>query len=337
LYNEFYYNPAPVPMAATFDTDFGVRFGMLICFDIFFGFPSKQYASEGVTDIVFSTDWINLQPFQTAIEMQQGYSRFYSANFLASGCDSRGFDSSGSGIYSSGEALAFYYNPTIERDEMLLVAKTQSGADGGGGSAVHVDLPTKAAPVDLSNEHVEDLMSIGAKKRWSFPLAELLESDESMIALKFHFFKAKPGDKGSFSKTSNNLTCTIHYEVSKDLVVGEEPEEFVAAVWSARDIPLTLPYPFDFCGISRCAGGARTICSVASQTALKTSATFTSISISGNFMPVPFTVFPLVASNDLQLLSTDDIDFTTSASTTTLTVTSALPILEAALFSVVHN
>ncbi len=45
-------------MVSTFETRFGVRFGMLICFDVFQHFPSaaaREPAFGGVTDFVMST------------------------------------------------------------------------------------------------------------------------------------------------------------------------------------------------------------------------------------------------------------------------------------------
>lgn len=48
----------------TFETDFGVRFGMHICFDILFKTPAQDAAME-VGNIVYSTAWFSETPFLT--------------------------------------------------------------------------------------------------------------------------------------------------------------------------------------------------------------------------------------------------------------------------------
>jgi len=54
------------PELAVFDTDFGVRFGMFICFDLMFERPAQQLIKQlQVTDIVFSTAWFSELPFLT--------------------------------------------------------------------------------------------------------------------------------------------------------------------------------------------------------------------------------------------------------------------------------
>jgi predicted amidohydrolase len=46
------------------DTDFGVQFGIFICFDIIFEKPPVQLVKEwGVTDIVFPSAWFSELPF----------------------------------------------------------------------------------------------------------------------------------------------------------------------------------------------------------------------------------------------------------------------------------
>jgi predicted amidohydrolase len=48
------------------DTDFGVQFGMFICFDIMFEKPAVQLVKEWeVTDIVYPTAWFSELPFLT--------------------------------------------------------------------------------------------------------------------------------------------------------------------------------------------------------------------------------------------------------------------------------
>lgn len=49
-----------------FDTDFGVRFGLLTCFDIIFKTPGVDLANNyNVTHFVFPTAWFSEMPFLT--------------------------------------------------------------------------------------------------------------------------------------------------------------------------------------------------------------------------------------------------------------------------------
>lgn len=56
----------------TFHTDFGVRFGHFICFDIMFHDPAEFMVRTGVTDFVFSTMWFSQMPFLTGIYDKTG-------------------------------------------------------------------------------------------------------------------------------------------------------------------------------------------------------------------------------------------------------------------------
>lgn len=49
----------------TFDTDFGVKFGVFICFDIYFEQPMRSLLEQGVTHFVYPTFWFNEVPFMT--------------------------------------------------------------------------------------------------------------------------------------------------------------------------------------------------------------------------------------------------------------------------------
>lgn len=49
-----------------FDTDFGVRFGLLTCFDIIFEDPGVVLAKEyNITHFIFPTAWFSEMPFLT--------------------------------------------------------------------------------------------------------------------------------------------------------------------------------------------------------------------------------------------------------------------------------
>jgi predicted amidohydrolase len=66
LFGEAGFDVTPTAELSTFDTDFGVRFGMATCFDIYFHDPIIQLVQEmGVKDIVFPVAWFSELPFLT--------------------------------------------------------------------------------------------------------------------------------------------------------------------------------------------------------------------------------------------------------------------------------
>jgi predicted amidohydrolase len=101
---------------------FGVRFGMMICFDIMFAKPQVEMLKRyGVTDVIFSSWWVNTPPVLTATQIQQAWSRSFGLNMLAS---NSGYNErvSGSGIFSRGVALASFTNPTMTSQSRMLIA-----------------------------------------------------------------------------------------------------------------------------------------------------------------------------------------------------------------------
>lgn len=57
-------NTTLVPELGWFDTDFGVRFGHFICFDILFYTPA-QVLVKSITDFIFNSMWFSQLPFLT--------------------------------------------------------------------------------------------------------------------------------------------------------------------------------------------------------------------------------------------------------------------------------
>lgn len=121
LFVEPQFNVTTVPEVVIFDTDFGVKFGTFICFDILFYEPALQLTRlHQVTDIVFTTAWFSQTPFLTAVQTQAGWSFSEDVNFLASGYNKPDVGSSGSGIYLGRGGIAKTIMSNIEHDEVLV-------------------------------------------------------------------------------------------------------------------------------------------------------------------------------------------------------------------------
>ena len=49
----------------TFETDFGVKFGHFICFDLIFQVPAVQIVDMGISNVIFPTMWFSELPSLT--------------------------------------------------------------------------------------------------------------------------------------------------------------------------------------------------------------------------------------------------------------------------------
>lgn len=59
-------NTTKVPEIAIFNTDFGVRFGQFICFDILFYTPAQEMVAKyNIRDFIFPSMWFSQLPFLT--------------------------------------------------------------------------------------------------------------------------------------------------------------------------------------------------------------------------------------------------------------------------------
>ncbi|KAL0867648.1 hypothetical protein ABMA27_008399 [Loxostege sticticalis] len=101
LFGERSRTPALTPDLGVFDTDFGVKFGHYICFDLMFQVPALQVVEKlNINDVIFTTMWFSEMPYLSAVQIQQAYAYAMGINFLASGANRVEVGSAGSGIYS---------------------------------------------------------------------------------------------------------------------------------------------------------------------------------------------------------------------------------------------
>lgn len=100
VYYEAGVSSTPKPDLDTFTTDFGVRFGHMICFDVLFELPGHVLIAEGVRNFIFPSLWFSELPALTAVQVQQGWAQAHAVNLLAAGISRPATGSTGSGIYS---------------------------------------------------------------------------------------------------------------------------------------------------------------------------------------------------------------------------------------------
>jgi predicted amidohydrolase len=99
----------------TFTTSFGVKFGMFICYDIYYS------SGRDALEVVYPTEWVNGVDID-ALTAQQKWSAEKKKNLLAANYGSIGARASGSGIWHAGEALVKFFNPTYSPQSKLLIA-----------------------------------------------------------------------------------------------------------------------------------------------------------------------------------------------------------------------
>ncbi|KAF2904027.1 hypothetical protein ILUMI_02124, partial [Ignelater luminosus] len=105
----------------TFETDFGVTFGILTCFDILFKYPALDILSlPNVTDIIFPTAWYSETPFLQALSVQHGYVKTNGINFLAAGLQEPWKQDGGSGVFLADGTIAESYITASKQTKIII-------------------------------------------------------------------------------------------------------------------------------------------------------------------------------------------------------------------------
>ncbi|CAH1390594.1 unnamed protein product [Nezara viridula] len=116
-------NTTKVPDIAIFETDFGVRFGVFICADIFHKEPALTLVYEkNITDFVYPNWFYAELKLGLSVQIQFGWAYMTDSNLLSAGVNSLEQGSTGSGIFAGRKGPAI--NIINERNETrLLTAK----------------------------------------------------------------------------------------------------------------------------------------------------------------------------------------------------------------------
>eukprot|EP01061_Rhynchopus_euleeides_P043146 TRINITY_DN75297_c0_g1_i1.p1 TRINITY_DN75297_c0_g1~~TRINITY_DN75297_c0_g1_i1.p1 ORF type:complete len:525 (+),score=149.25 TRINITY_DN75297_c0_g1_i1:84-1577(+) len=125
------------------------RFGLFICADVVYAFPTSALLKQGVTDFVSPIAWSNEMPQTEALGFIQGWSQAHCTNIVMN--NHRRVTESGSGVFSCGEVLASYYatgdsppearlmlTDVPQRNSRAVRPAVQSLRGGGGGEEVAV-------------------------------------------------------------------------------------------------------------------------------------------------------------------------------------------------------
>eukprot|EP01138_Halocafeteria_seosinensis_P004577 gb/GECG01004683.1/.p1 GENE.gb/GECG01004683.1/~~gb/GECG01004683.1/.p1 ORF type:complete len:539 (+),score=41.20 gb/GECG01004683.1/:1-1617(+) len=216
--------PPDRPTLKYFDTDFGVRFGQFICFDIFFHAPPIELHTQlGINNFVFSTYWNNdgSYPLISATQIQQAVSQTLDANLIASNVG-YSYLHSGSGIYSRGVPLNTTFVMNDYQQPKLMMAK----------------LPKQ--PSVLRNSLKQDAYS-GKDKRQALRGPR---QPSGVYSLKSFNIEEQPS--GIVNVTHGNLSCSVDYSIRSP---GNRPTFALIALNGYYFDPLL---PAQLCSVAVC-------------------------------------------------------------------------------------
>ncbi|XP_031777023.1 vanin-like protein 2 [Nasonia vitripennis] len=123
LFSEPGVNITKRPEISIFHTDFGVKFGQIICNDILYVNPARQLLHQyNVTDVVYSAEWFSELPFLTSVQTHSAWAFDNDVNLLSSGFNEPAITNGGSGIYLGKDGIVKSTIPN-ESANLLVVAE----------------------------------------------------------------------------------------------------------------------------------------------------------------------------------------------------------------------
>ncbi|EGD75149.1 biotinidase [Salpingoeca rosetta] len=291
-----------------FDTDFGVRFGIFICFDSLFPDPPLELVKQGIKHFVFPTSWTNVPPILTATQYQQAWSRAFNTTFLAANTAEHG--TSGSGIYACGHPIATYFNYTADglQDEQLLVADVPTDP------CAPVSSSLAARSVTTARLHKNSKQSSSSNNNNNNNNdSDNNDGDNSGSAsdskhcgtigvdpCACDIVDAVPGKSGTLTAEFNGLKCTAQYSFAANQTATNERYGLVVYSGTAWFLE---PLPAQICTLVRCATPQACITPDVSGDFLFPAHTLVnSFSIQGNFTYAREQQFPLLVEDGGQLL-----------------------------------
>lgn len=282
LYEEPWFDVPVGQPPIWFLSSFGVRFGMMICFDMMWRHPGLDLISEPyhIRDFVFSSWWVNFPPALLAAEMQLAWARKNQVNLLTANSGQSWFNS-GSGIYANGDVLATTYNNGSSPMSKLMVAKIPRNPFGGHRLSNH----PHPHPPPLSSTPTQQLPSF------------------AMVPFTIQRNMAR-----SLQVSTGNVKCFFNLTTNDN--AGDVGAAYVLAAVSGGWWP---SLPIEFCGIMSCGSHLETECHVdVLVPVLRGGARLSSFSLQGQFSS-SMTVFSLAGSNSGQLMDSLAYEVSTNA------------------------
>ncbi|XP_017892649.1 vanin-like protein 2, partial [Ceratina calcarata] len=308
----------PTPEVVTFDTDFGVKFGIIICFDILFTEPTLNLTRTlGVSNIVYTFAWYSEVPFLTAAQVHAGWAYSQNINLLAAGCHNPELGSSGSGIYWGRDGIR---NVTMISNlkHRLLISRVPKNRN-----PQTCDADTEGDCTTTTHNYMPALPDW--QKTFDYNEVKMWHND-------FTVFEYVQLNDTQFAQTicQNNLCCDFDISAKS---IDSTPVNYRAVVFDG-----IRPYGYGMdggtrvCGLIQCANESITSCG----SLMQTNTTFTHVTIRATFgEDYSSTVtFPSVLNN--AFLPFDHFTFTEveDGNQTNVTMTLTEPTSDLVTFSI---
>eukprot|EP00056_Hartaetosiga_gracilis_P018602 m.11312 g.11312 ORF g.11312 m.11312 type:complete len:491 (-) comp6880_c0_seq1:27-1499(-) len=284
IFSPIYVFDVPTPAEVkSFKTNFGVEFGVFVCFDSLFPDPPLELVEKGLRHFVFPTSWTNVPPILPALPFQQAWSRAFNSTFLASNTAVEG--TSGSGIYACGKVLASYFNATGTGvdDEVLLIADVPiNDCTSAAATQTTILSSSKEKEETKLRSHTPSRPSSSS----SSPISSLSSSECGSVGIDpcaCDLVHAAPGKSGTLEAQFRDLKCTAEYAFAKNQTTTEK---FGLIAYSGEAWFLELLH-IQLCAFVKCASEEKCLVSEVTNPMLYHADTLTSsLTISGNFTQV---------------------------------------------------
>lgn len=126
LFGEFHFNVPLEQEFSYFDTDFGVRFGMYICFDRLFKNPMLGLIQDhNVTTMALSTYFFDEHPFYLSHQIDQSWAQRLKINILSANVKQTDLGTTGSGLFTPTSVAAYEHDVQTKgsrSEDIVLVA-----------------------------------------------------------------------------------------------------------------------------------------------------------------------------------------------------------------------
>uniref|UniRef100_A0A182PVD4 CN hydrolase domain-containing protein n=1 Tax=Anopheles epiroticus TaxID=199890 RepID=A0A182PVD4_9DIPT len=117
------------PELVSFETDFGVHFGVFTCFDILFALPTLELVKHGLRDFVFPAFWTSEPPFLTSTQIFESWAYANDANLIVAGTNYGPSGATGTGVFNgrNGALLTHYTGQPTRAVYTVTVPKSGLG------------------------------------------------------------------------------------------------------------------------------------------------------------------------------------------------------------------
>eukprot|EP01132_Coremiostelium_polycephalum_P001510 gene1510-1902_t len=279
LFAEPLFDQPAVPDPVVFQALDGVSFGMMVCFDILWQQPQTDLLEKyGIANLVYSTEWVNTI-YAYAISIQQSWSFTTQSNVLASNIGLFSL-TSGSGIYSNGDVLASYANPTMRPGNMMLISELPKNPRT---TARRKD----STPIIINDIDIPVKGQLKPSKK--IGLLNLVGNDPNQLNATIVPFLTQPYYPQTVTSENNGLKCTFNYQISNT----QQPRQlFILGSYNGM---VQNYFHTQLCFVSICQNNSMNQCSSLS---FNSTTTFSSFSFTSN-IDDSYHIIPQVSSSPM--------------------------------------